>query len=45
MLLLMQAPAGELVAADYGAAAVADSTVDLCEGYCASSIAHSDNRE
>ncbi len=45
MLLLMQAPAGELVAADYGAAAVADGTVDLCEGYCASSIAHSDNRE
>jgi hypothetical protein len=40
-----QARAGALVATDYGAAAVADGTVDLCEGYCASSIAHSDNGE
>ncbi len=40
-----QAHAGALVATDYGVATVADGTVDLCKGYRASSIAHSDNRE
>ncbi len=36
---------GALVATDYGAAMVADGTVDLCEGYRASSITHSDDGE
>ncbi len=40
-----QARAGALVATDYGAATVADGTVDLCKGYRASSIAHSDDGE
>jgi hypothetical protein len=40
-----QARAGALVATDYGAAVVADGTVDLREGYRASSVAHSDNGE
>jgi hypothetical protein len=40
-----QAHVGAFVATDYGAAAVAGGTVDLCEGYRASSVAHSDNRE
>jgi hypothetical protein len=34
---------GALVATDYGVAVVADGTVDLRKGYCASSIAHSDD--
>ena len=40
-----QARAGALVATDYGAAVVADGTVDLCKGYRASSVAHSDDGE
>ncbi len=34
-----QARVGALVATDYGAAAVADGTVDFCKGYHASSVA------
>ncbi len=40
-----QACAGALAATDYGAAAVADGAVDLCEGYHASSIAHCEDGE
>ncbi len=36
---------GALIATDYGLAVVADGTVDLCEGYCASGVAHCDNGE
>jgi hypothetical protein len=36
---------GALVATDYGVSAVADGAVDLCKGYRASSVAHSDNGE
>jgi hypothetical protein len=40
-----QTHAGALVATDYELAAVADGTVDLCKGYSASSVAHSDDGE
>ncbi len=36
---------GALVSTDYGVAAVADGTVDLCEGYRASSVVHGDDGE
>jgi hypothetical protein len=40
-----QARAGALVVTDDGAAAVADGALNLCEGYCASGIAHGDDGE
>jgi hypothetical protein len=40
-----QARAGALAATDYVAAAVSDGADDLCEGYHASNIAHSNNGE
>ncbi len=40
-----QAGAGAFGAPDDGADAVADNAVDLCEGYCASGIAHGDDGE
>ncbi len=40
-----QSCAGALVATDNGAATVDDGAADLCEGYCASSIAHGDDGE